>query len=587
MDNINIDELVNNKDNDIKDIKKSSKKLALKCMWVAYVLISIVICLILTDSLINKDYATVSRHMSLDDDWKIRIKDNVYEDISLKDFSFKAVNKGDTITMERKLPDSFDIKTGALMLYIRQCTVEMYIDDELVYQYGQERLAQKKTLGSGIQFVDFPKDYAGKELRIELEVTENAAFTRFDSMNVYEWGNVYRVLVTENRLPLLIGSFLVVFGLVTALVTMFALLWSRRYISLFSISLFSICVGLWTLCYYKIIMVFAIPMYSAALLEYMSLYLAPLPLIVYMHEQVDKLNNKFMKVLYVIFFIVQLSFDIIVITLHTLNVIHCAAVLREYQVIMLSCLLFFSVVLIKNVKASHTGKKIYQIGMLIIIYCVAYDLIGYYRWRFLGKAASTIKGMSSIGILLFIFILIFMFYMNITEKMMEDTERNLLIKCAYTDELTHMNNRRYCSEYMKKIEDKENYAVICFDLNNLKVVNDTYGHSEGDILIKNAANVITDTFGKYGIVGRMGGDEFIAILDEIQNTEIGDIIKQFDFNISEKNIGSETLNLSIAYGYALSSEMEEKNIEKLYQVADDRMYENKRQYKEQNMYKIP
>ena len=128
-------------------------------------------------------------------------------------------------------------------------------------------------------------------------------------------------------------------------------------------------------------------------------------------------------------------------------------------------------------------------------------------------------------------------------------------------------------------EKTENYTVICFDLNNLKVINDTYGHAKGDILIKSAADVIGRTFEEHGFVGRMGGDEFIAVILTSTKKEIEALVEQFQENIAKKNCEVENLNMSISYGYASSDELPEKDIEKVFQKADDRMYEYKKQYK--------
>ena len=135
-------------------------------------------------------------------------------------------------------------------------------------------------------------------------------------------------------------------------------------------------------------------------------------------------------------------------------------------------------------------------------------------------------------------------------------------------------------EYMEKLEEEKenNYTVVCMDLNNLKITNDTYGHAKGDILIKSAAEVISDTFGEDGVVARMGGDEFIAILNTSDSHEIAKVMEQFQINMSKKNKEVEDLNMSIAYGYA-SCNGEDYEIEKIYQLADDRMYENKKKMK--------
>ena len=177
-----------------------------------------------------------------------------------------------------------------------------------------------------------------------------------------------------------------------------------------------------------------------------------------------------------------------------------------------------------------------------------------------------------------VFIMIFAFYVDLTDKMVEDRERKALIKRAYTDELTRLHNRRYCAEHMEKINTagERDYVVVCLDLNNLKTVNDTYGHMRGDVLIKSAADVISQTFSEQGVVGRMGGDEFVAIVQHVDEAWMEEKIKEFAENIAGKNQEDRELHLSIAYGYAFGTETGEKDIEKVYQIADNRMYENKK-----------
>lgn len=561
--------------------KRISLKNSLKIVWILFALLSVVIWLPGVDRLICNDYQMISGHISLDDDWNIMINDLTYQDVSLNDFNFKALNKGDTVIMQKKLPEDWDIVEGALRLHIRQSAVRLYIDDEIVYEYGYDRMLRNKTVGSGFQFINFPDEYKGKTMKIELYISENQVFSKFDSIRIYSWENAYRALITENRIPMFLGSFLAIFGLSTLMITMFALVFSQKYVRLFCISAFSVCIGLWTLCYYNVILVYSIPLYSVSLMEYMALYLAPIPLIIYMYENVKNLKSKILKVLYWILFAVQVIFNVVILSLHTIDVMHCAAALKYMQIIIIIHLIYFAVVLIMNLKSSQLADRLYLFGMLIVAGCIGYDLISYYYGRYRGRAILTLKGVSSIGVMIFIFILIVAFYINLTQKMMKEAERKSLIKSAYTDELTQLYNRRYCSEHMNKIDNDKNaeYIVVCFDINNLKIVNDTYGHSKGDILIKSAADVILKTFQNYGIVGRMGGDEFIAVLNTSKEKEIEKLMAKFNNNILRRNQEVKDLNMSIAYGYALSCEIKEKSIEKVYQMADDRMYENKKQYK--------
>lgn len=565
----------------MKKDKLFDKKNILKILWILYAFLSVFIWLPHTDDLLTKDYEKISNYVLLDDSWDITINDTFYQNVSLGDLHFPAVNKGDQITMERILPETWNIEEGTLRIYIRHAAVRVYIDNEMIYEYGYERLADNKTVGSGYQFINFPEIYEGKTLKIHYYLSEDKVFTKLDSVRIYAWENALRTLITENRLPMFLGCFLVILGLAAFALTAFALAFSRKFIRPMCVSLFSLCMGLWTLCHYNILLVFSIPLYSISLIKYISLYLGPLPLVVYMYEDVKNIKYKIFKVIYWLLFAVLVIFLTVAIGLHMVDKVHMAATLKYMQILILVWLALFLVVILLNFKSSKAVNRLYLIGMLAIIGCTIYDLIGYSNDRYLGNNSMSLKGVSSMGVMVFILVLFFIFYLQMIQKMMQEKERDFLIKSAYTDELTSLNNRRYCMEYMGKIRDEKNtdYTVVCFDLNNLKTVNDTLGHAKGDILIRSAADVLKESFIKHGIVARMGGDEFIAILTTSNAEKLTELMEQFQKNIDRKNKEIQDLNMSIAYGYASGIEIRE-DIEKVYHEADNRMYEKKKQMKQ-------
>lgn len=565
----------------MKKMKRLTGKTILKTLLMVYALISICFTTLFIDGLFSSEYSTISHFVSLNDAWDITINDRVWHNISLDDFHFSPVSKGDTIVMERTFPDDTDCTGHALVLQIRQAAVTVCLDAEQLYQYGWDRLDAGKTVGTGYLPVDLPNNYASKTLTLQFTVTEDKAFSRFDPICIYEWKNIYRIILTENRVPLFLGCFLTIFGLVICCITVFALLFSGKFSRILCISLFSICIGLWTLCYYNVLLIFAMPLYTISLLEYLALYLAPVPLVIYMREDVLALNRPFMYVIYRMLLAIQILATTVFLGLHTVDLVHCAATLKYMQVLILCNLIYFIIVEFMNLRISRQlVHRLFLIGMLVLSGCVGYDLVFYYFNRYRGIVISSTKGIASVGLVIFIVMILVSFYIDLTQKMMQETERNFLIKSAYTDELTQIHNRRYCMEYMTRIKDMENpdYTVFCFDLNNLKITNDTFGHAQGDILIRSAADVIVDAFEPHGIVARMGGDEFIAIVETDDPEKISSMIGEFQSNISRKNEEIPDLHLSIAYGYA-SCNPKEYNIEKIYQIADNRMYEHKQQMK--------
>lgn len=565
----------------MKEKKKPTRKTVLKALFLIYALASICLTTLFIDNLFSSDYSAISRYVPMNDAWSITINDRSWQNISLDHFRFTPVNKGDMITMERTFPDDTDCTGHALVLPIKQAAVTVSLDAEPIYEYGQDRIDMGKTVGSGYLPVNLPDDYASKTLTLQFAVAENKAFSHFDPIRIYEWKNFYRIILTENRLPLFIGCFLTIFGLVTCCITVFALLFSGKFSRILCISLFSVCIGLWTLCYYNVLVIFAMPLYTVSLLEYLALYLAPVPLVFYLREDVQSLNRPFMNMIYRGLLVVQLFSSALFLGLHAVDLVHCAATLKYMQTLILCHLIFAIIVEFWNLRNSRQlVHRLFLIGMLALSGCVGYDLVFYYFNRYLGIVISSTKGIASVGLVIFIVVLLVSFYIDLTQKMMQETERNFLIKSAYTDELTQIHNRRYCMEYMTRIKEMGNpdYTVFCFDLNNLKTTNDTYGHAQGDILIKSAASVIVDAFEPHGIVARMGGDEFIAIVETDNSEEISAMIGEFQDNIQKKNEEIPDLHLSIAFGYA-SCSPKEYNIEKIYHIADGRMYENKQAMK--------
>lgn len=568
----------------MKKIKIGPKtKKVLKWIWILYAIISFFIWYPKTDQLLCKDYDEVSKYVSLDDGWNVRINEEEYENVTLTEFNFAPLDKGDILVMSRTLPEDWEITEACLRFDICHSRVNMYIEDELIYEYGTERYELNKSLGSGIQFIDFPDEYKGKEIRIELLATEQGAFSALNSFRLYHSSTAVRAWLTENRIPLFVGCFLTIFGLSTLVITMFAVVFSVKYFRMFCIAAFSICMGLWTLCYNDVTLAFSIPLYSASLIEYMTLYLAPIPLFIYMHEHIVTLKYKVLKVCYWIILSVQVLATTVVMTLHTLDIVHSTAVLGYMQALMIIMLFYLILILILNFKSSDGVGKLHLIGMLIIMVCVGYDFVGYYLQRYFGYLNVPIKGMTAVGTMIYVFILIIGFYVTLTKRMMKDTERELLIKTAYTDELTNLYNRRFCAEQLNQYDaaKKSDYTIVCFDVNNLKKVNDTFGHTQGDSLIQTASGLIAEVFKQDAIVGRMGGDEFIAIVHNADAKFIDGLLAELESRIQEINAEMEDYKVSIAFGYALGTEMEDVLSEKIYQIADKRMYARKKLMKEQ------
>ncbi|WFR59021.1 diguanylate cyclase [Anaerocolumna sp. AGMB13025] len=158
---------------------------------------------------------------------------------------------------------------------------------------------------------------------------------------------------------------------------------------------------------------------------------------------------------------------------------------------------------------------------------------------------------------------------------------------ASIDSLTGILNRRtgflYLEELIEKAKEEFQEFVLCFlDINNLKYVNDTFGHNEGDRYILTLCNIIKEKLGEEDIFFRMGGDEFIIIFKgrkEAQAEMIWDRIKK-EFDERNKQV-EFTYNIMASHGLFYYCSGMDTNLEQMIDKADKFMYEEKQQFKKE------
>ena len=162
----------------------------------------------------------------------------------------------------------------------------------------------------------------------------------------------------------------------------------------------------------------------------------------------------------------------------------------------------------------------------------------------------------------------------------EKWRNNELRKKAFIDVHTGLPNKNRCEEVLKELDGRESkVSIVMFDLNDLKKVNDTMGHAYGDAMIKGFANIIGSSFRNDDFVGRYGGDEFIAVLRNIEIRDVEAILKRIKDRVQQHNDNNKNIFISYAYGFAHSDQMNGEDTDRLLNRADNNMYANKKEYK--------
>lgn len=163
---------------------------------------------------------------------------------------------------------------------------------------------------------------------------------------------------------------------------------------------------------------------------------------------------------------------------------------------------------------------------------------------------------------------------DITDRKREQEKIEYL---SVHDVMTGLYNRMYYDAELDRVDSSRMlpYSIITVDIDSLKLTNDMFGHSEGDQLIIQTANLLKKHCGN-GIVARVGGDEFSILLPGVGDTELNDIIDGIHSQLEEErssNSESPAL-LSASLGYATKTRSEQ-TIAEIVNTAEENMYRRK------------
>ena len=149
------------------------------------------------------------------------------------------------------------------------------------------------------------------------------------------------------------------------------------------------------------------------------------------------------------------------------------------------------------------------------------------------------------------------------------------------DDLTGLHNRRgflaLAGQHLRVILRKGAALMVYLDLDDLKAINDTYGHSEGNRVLVVTANVLRACFRQSDILARLGGDEFCVLMTDAGQDSVQQVRKRLQQRVDFINaLSTWQYRLSLSIGIAEVPAIRQPSLEELLKKADARMYEEKR-----------
>lgn len=463
-----------------------------------------------------------------------------------------------------------------LFFFARNLYVDVYVDGE---PYFQDKRVSSFIFGKspGTRWHTISLQASEEPVTIELRGTASFANAMgyVDNICVGEPADIYQSVVLRYVIVVIINTLWQIIGLLLVLVYFYL---KRKHP--FGKDFLHLAVGTyfcaqWCNTETHVIQLLIGHSEAIHLLEYLSLFIIPIPFGLLCAEQMEK--KKFAQ-------IYSLCAEI---NLFVCSILHFSGIVEFHYMtwtiyIFLILLAPMALLVIKNYAANarvkSSGGYIYAsfIGAVLFI---GVGMIRYVTGHYEDYATY-------IRVALFMFLLVLIIYQltSLNTVLKEGTQAELMRDLALTDHLTKFYNRsgfaEHQAEYEKAVENHEIMGILQFDVNDLKVVNDGQGHEKGDELLCLASSGIYQSYGRDGKCYRMGGDEFLVILwcdDPKAIYEVGQ--KQLDtYCYYANSVEERSFDLNIAHGFTLVEEGD--TLQSAMDRADELMYKNKKFMKE-------
>jgi diguanylate cyclase (GGDEF)-like protein len=457
-----------------------------------------------------------------------------------------------------------------LMIRTSLQNITVYLDGDLIYEktYGD---SLTNPYASMWHFVRLPRHIEGQTLILEFSSPYTAMSGQISEIFYGTEAMHYTYLYRTYGARLIIGLLAFIIGF---LIMISDLIFTKKDDRGYSYAgLFVILLSLWMLAESRMIQFFSGSTLLIGTLAYLIIPLVSIPLISYLTNYV---LDKHKKLLYIMRYVYFSNF-VFIVAMYLFNVFDFFESVIISQVTLLIGIIILVWTLILEIKKESNQKAIKfakVFGFLLIF--IILELVNFARNSFHNTSVFLSVGFSIILIGIF-----YNYIMYLVSRLKISYETEFYEKLAYMDHVTQGQNRlafeRDLDSIFKDPSRKDNLRLISFDLDDLKAINDAYGHVEGDKAIKKSFEMITEAFKDYGVCYRIGGDEFACLYEQIDEsiyqTQAEKLIKEIN---NYENDTPYHFGLSLGSSVITSSEMTQED---LIHQADLEMYAYKKQHK--------
>jgi len=518
----------------------------------------------------------------LNSGWTLTYESQVFENQQIPvDLNLKP---GNTYTASRILEADFSSST---VLRIRSSMQELaiYLDGSLLY--GKDKGASGASGASGApptplsrlvpppasvwHLVRIPSGSDGKELMLHMR-SPVAAFSGTINPICYGPGEALLYdLVNREFFGILISLGLMFVGIIFLAASQFLRqLTDRRFLYL---GLFAVSMSVWILSETRILQLFTGNRFLIGSLSYLMVIYIPITLIFYLRDIVLTGYRKILN-FFTLFFAVLLVINLL------LQISGVANLIEMTPVSLIALVILAIIVLVslfrEAFKANNLAARQFLLYGAVLVIFMFMEVAAFFFHGF-----NTISSFLRIGVFIFFVFLVLDSIRYINDLLAKKKEAVFYEELAYKDILTGGFNRNaFEREVDKLINDPQHkeFRLVLLDLNDLKLINDTYGHKSGDHALELAYSAIDTAFGPYGTCYRVSGDEFACIMFDIREEIFAAGTVRMRALLRDKE-SEVPYGLEIAAGSSIYKHGERENFKSFYHEIDSLMYQDKKRLK--------
>lgn len=457
-------------------------------------------------------------------------------------------------------------KAQAILLRSSLQNVKLYLNDEMIYAVEfSETTPFVSPIASLWHIVHIPAGSQGQRLGVEITSPFVPMSGRFNPIYYGQSGDLKQYVFDTYFPGFALSVLIFISGLLLSFVAI--VVHKRKFIDVIYLGFFAMVLSTWFVSESRMLQFFTGNTTILGSLSYWSLALLPLPLALYIRETI------IVKTRWVYTSIAWMSFALFIIVIG----LQVSGIMYYFETLFLVHPFIFMTVMACLASLAYEAKAykndeaysfMKHIGLLFIFGIL--ELLNFLRSDF-----DLVSLYLKIGFIVFLTAQTSRAIKRLISLVQKSHKAEIYQELAYHDRLTGGKNRLAFEIDLESTVSKAQIAhLLILDLNNLKRINDTFGHSGGDDAIRAAYEAAMIIFGPYGHCYRIGGDEFACIINDISATDVDIAIVCFHETL--KDVSKPLpFEVTVSVGYATYHHNTEETIDQMIQRADLEMYKQK------------